>query len=570
MSETGINNGESKLDTYLKHFIHRNYILPDNIFFEVTENKIGKANNTLIDAVETVQTIHTFLSQATALKSENTLPSYQQIDEQNLSFSSVIERFEQAIVKLTALHTDLDHNKWKDIIPDADNVELNKLLNSLAAFNVRSAFTILNCNYENWQINLIGELKKKIVLSKRQLDLAKKAIDTNSTTHEIIKLLQNTAKAIFNEAFIMIPPVIFSDGFKHRFQKDQSKQIGDLGQERVQLWVQGVAQVNEATESFEDFQMEMQTWNDGTSNWEYQLLQFLPNDNPFPWIALNKTEIAKIEGILPEEVNYPRGAFGIVAYCPKGKDLQHIKGGLLIDQFSELIPENEVSTAVSFQYDAPNTEPPQTLLLAVPDKTMGDVWKDEHLKDMVVGAIELAKIRMVDVDAMHYGEVGFLFPATYIPPDTPIGDTFITHDSATSFLNSLLAGNKDFSWRADKKEKIDKRKGILITNSKLDIKSLIGRGLEYKDDYALKTSIKFSPRGIGIKFDKATNFVNITLGTNGKKLKIKVINHIEKTILETTIKSERNELITIPINGSRIKRIELKDGEGFLQKIKYL
>jgi len=570
ISTTGINNGESKLDTHLKHFIHRNYEIPDNLFFEVTENKIGKADNTLIDAVETVQTIHTFLSHSTALKSENTLPSYQQIDEQNLSFSSILERLEQAIVKLTTLHTDLDHNRWKDIIPDADNVELNKLLNSLAAFNVRSAFTILNCNYENWQSNLIGELQKKIVLSQRQLDLAKKTIDKNSTTHEIIKQLQNTAKAIFNEAFILIPPVLFSDDFKLKFKKDQSKLIGDLGQERVQLWVQGVAQVNEATESFEDFQMEIQTWKDGTSDWNYQLLQFLPNDTSFPWIALNKNEIAKIDGILIEKVHYPRGAFGIVAYCPKGKDLQNIKGGLLIDQFSELIPEKEVSTAVSFQYDAPNTEPPQTLLLAVPDKTMGDVWKEEYLKDMVVEAVDLAKIRMVDVDAMHYGEVGFLFPATYIPPDEPLGDTLITHDLATSFLNGLLAGNKGSSWKADKKERIDTRKGLLITNSKLDIKALNNKGLEYKDDYALKTSIKFSPRGIGIELDSPTNFVNITLGTNGKELIIKVISSIEKTILETKIESARNELITIPIKGNRIKRIELKDGEGFLHKIKYL
>ena len=572
LSTTGINNGESKLDTYLKHFLHQSYELPDDLLFEVTENKIAKVENRLIDAVETAQTVHIFLSQATVLKPEHTLPPYKQIDEQNLSFTNTLERLEQAIVELESLYTKLDHNRWIDIIPGADNAELNKILNSLAAFNIKSAFTILNGNYENWQSNLISELRKKIALSEKQLTLSKETIkpENNNTTQEKIKQLQKTAKIIFNEAFILIPPVLFSDDFKNKFKKDQSKLIGYLGQERVQLWVQGVAQVNEATESFEDYQMEMQTWNNGATNWEYQLLQFLPKDASSPWIALSKAEIAKIKGISIEEVKYPRGAFGIVAYCPTGKQLRDIKSGLLIDQFSELIPEEEVSTAVSFQYDAPNTEPPQTLLLAVPDKKMGDIWTATHLKDMVVEAMDLAKVRMVDVDAMHYGEVGFLFPATYIPPDVQKENSPIIHGLDTSFLNGLLNRNKDFNWKANKKEIINVRQGLLLTTSKLTIKALNGRGLEYKDDYALKTTVKFASKGIRIELDKSSNFVNITLGTDGKQLKIKVINNIEKTILNTNIKSDKDELITIPISGNRIKRLELSGSTGFLQKIKYI
>lgn len=42
--------------------------------------------------------------------------------------------------------------------------------------------------------------------------------------------------------------------------------------------------------------------------------------------------------------------------------------GLLIDEWVEVIPNKEETTGISFNYDQPNAEAPQSILLAIPPK----------------------------------------------------------------------------------------------------------------------------------------------------------------------------------------------------------
>lgn len=73
--------------------------------------------------------------------------------------------------------------------------------------------------------------------------------------------------------------------------------------------------------------------------------------------------------------------------------------GLLIHQWNEQIPFKTVTTSLCFNYNAPNTQPPQAWLLAVPAER-GKAWTLENLAAIAANTLDMARIRAVDNDAM--------------------------------------------------------------------------------------------------------------------------------------------------------------------------
>ncbi len=69
--------------------------------------------------------------------------------------------------------------------------------------------------------------------------------------------------------------------------------------------------------------------------------------------------------------------------------------GVLIDEWTEMIPARDETAGLAFHYDRPNSEPPQTLLLATPSDFTGSwVWSD--LVDAVRETFALARKRAVE------------------------------------------------------------------------------------------------------------------------------------------------------------------------------
>jgi hypothetical protein len=84
--------------------------------------------------------------------------------------------------------------------------------------------------------------------------------------------------------------------------------------------------------------------------------------------------------------------------------------GLLIDEWPERIPSTQENAAVAFHYEEPKARAPQALLLAVcPDDRPS--WDDDLVTDILQEALELTKIRTVDLDSVQ--EVGQILPALY-------------------------------------------------------------------------------------------------------------------------------------------------------------
>jgi hypothetical protein len=82
----------------------------------------------------------------------------------------------------------------------------------------------------------------------------------------------------------------------------------------------------------------------------------------------------------------------------------------MIDEWVEVVPSRTETTAIAFQYNPPNTYPPQNVLLAVPP-VPGKPWTVADLHRVLVETLDLAKLRTVDTEAL--GELAHYLPALF-------------------------------------------------------------------------------------------------------------------------------------------------------------
>uniref|UniRef100_A0AAU2K0M1 Uncharacterized protein n=1 Tax=Streptomyces sp. NBC_00049 TaxID=2903617 RepID=A0AAU2K0M1_9ACTN len=104
--------------------------------------------------------------------------------------------------------------------------------------------------------------------------------------------------------------------------------------------------------------------------------------------------------------------------------------GLLLDEWTEVIPAERETTGIALHYDRPDSEPPQTMLLVAPPQPGGN-WTTEELLAAVFDTFELARARAVEpvhLDGTAYAQ---LLPATVMSatrkPITVSTDLAITH-----------------------------------------------------------------------------------------------------------------------------------------------
>ena len=87
--------------------------------------------------------------------------------------------------------------------------------------------------------------------------------------------------------------------------------------------------------------------------------------------------------------------------------------GVLLDEWTEAIPERSTTTSVSFQYDAPGARPPQTICLAVDGGAGGAGWTADALVSTVNELFDLSRLRMVT--PQQIAGHGAVLPTVFIP-----------------------------------------------------------------------------------------------------------------------------------------------------------
>lgn len=259
---------------------------------------------------------------------------------------------------------------------------------------------------------------------------------------EAFELLKTAMQTFFGSSFILLapcqPPDILVKAIKEKTK--QKHLIGDddlswangqnlWGQERVYQWLQGLAEVDTDVALFEEWLMLKNIWRTTHAKEEVFYIYQEPTGLDYPWVALSQEEILTLadqyslsfqedDESFPDKNRrqiYPDGTDSMVLHAPKDMQIDRAKPlyGIVIDAFTEHIPDKKIQTGLSFQYNGPNNEAPQSLLLVAPSNAVVEKgeWDVADLRDAVFDTLDLAKIRMMDLETIE--GMGFLLPMMY-------------------------------------------------------------------------------------------------------------------------------------------------------------
>src|SRR5216683_1906750 len=84
--------------------------------------------------------------------------------------------------------------------------------------------------------------------------------------------------------------------------------------------------------------------------------------------------------------------------------------GVLVDEWTELIPAKEETTGITFHYDRPTSEAPQTILLVTPAELTNN-WQWNDLVDALVYTLDAARLRGVEPGQIDNTPFASLLPA---------------------------------------------------------------------------------------------------------------------------------------------------------------
>jgi hypothetical protein len=78
--------------------------------------------------------------------------------------------------------------------------------------------------------------------------------------------------------------------------------------------------------------------------------------------------------------------------------------GVLLDTWTEIIPNAKEETGMAFHYDSPRAQAPQAILVAVPSRSSA-FWTLDELLASLEQTLDLMKIRAVDQEHLGLGQM---------------------------------------------------------------------------------------------------------------------------------------------------------------------
>lgn len=264
--------------------------------------------------------------------------------------------------------------------------------------------------------SLVKELERRLQAVQEQLAI----YDTNTQSTVRVQALQDAAKALFGDEFHLIPEFELTsdqgDEWEKSWNDSQSGALtnyltGTVGIDfPIDHWLYGAARVREKMHNWEH--LVMLTGAFGRTEPELQPIQ-LPYKANDHWLALQFPYDPDPDTKKDPTKNYQFDGDRLLYTAHYAVPFQKSQRqcGLLLDEWTEVIPSDTETTGITFHYDRPNCEPPQTMLLVTPPDFTGS-WQWQDLVEALNETLNMAKKRAVEpdqVDATPYA--GFL-PAT--------------------------------------------------------------------------------------------------------------------------------------------------------------
>jgi hypothetical protein len=231
--------------------------------------------------------------------------------------------------------------------------------------------------------------------------IAKRALPVESDVTARIAQLNERIAGIFGQGFVMIPHITLASAEASELTSAIAGSKAALAGDALAAnsWATRYARVRDTIARFTATLRGAEVLGTGEKlNLSVAQLPFLANER---WVGLPPLATTPLV----------TGKISLVLQTYAALNFSQAMGGLLIDEWTEIVPNTHETTAITFQFDPPNAMAPQNVLVAVPP-VPGVDWTADTLRRVLVETLDLAKIRAVDPEVL--GETGQYLPGLYL------------------------------------------------------------------------------------------------------------------------------------------------------------
>jgi hypothetical protein len=224
---------------------------------------------------------------------------------------------------------------------------------------------------------------------------------------------QAAAKALLGDGFVVVPTfrldsataAVMGDAYAASQSAAPFSHLTapPAGQEPVQFpvdtWLHGAARVRPKLSAWERLQLFTEALGQPAPDLAALQLPYVAGE---PWLGLQFPADHQItDDRLLYTAHFAGGAPSTAGpLC-----------GLLLDEWSEVIPGDRANTGLAFHFDRPNSEAPQSMLLVTPPQFRG-AWRFDDLVAALNETLDLAKLRAVEPAQIAQTPYAPLLPAT--------------------------------------------------------------------------------------------------------------------------------------------------------------
>lgn len=418
-----------RISFYVKKYVENRDDITVNVQYKSRVSFVG-AQISVYEILSLLQELKTMVGNSRAMNPEDFLLPDQIQDDlapevsfQQLSFNGLENRLKQ-VVGITSGYSnsiaDLITKITNEItlVSGGDLTKLSDLRESLVlAANYGIANAVPNTAAEDTDDLATVLLAKAADVKKILLDRESEATailnnipsytTPNFTESKAVSTqLEDAAKIIFGNGFKVYRDFGLRNATEVEIQSTQKDFFADAGDLAAQRWVQGVAKVRSRITNFQRVQL----YGDYLKNRRRQDLSViqlpLSPTRDDRWVAME----------FNNDYEVPDDSISMVLDAPNMVDMRALQAGMIIDDWVETIPDPDVQSGVAMNYQSPNSEAPNALILAVSPNETGR-WEWSDLMDVVDETFGMAKKRAVEPDHLKEKIWGQVVPALVGPID---------------------------------------------------------------------------------------------------------------------------------------------------------
>ena len=359
---------------------------------------LGARQITLLDVLEQARAVRRLLTSARAADPDDLTPP-----ERATAGAIDIVQLDSRVVRsenlLKTAHKTLDALVKKG--PVADSESLRTALVRLSSFGVASAIPVVAAGDDpSTRSVLLMQATAVLKESKARVDQIAVLSAAPVATEPPVRRdqLLERMRAVFGASFVVMPLFTCGNSAELASALAASTQLQGGDPLAAHTWFARCARVRDAVGRLGTALSGAEVLATGERlNLTVAQLPFNAEER---WVGLPPEQGKTVEA----------GKLSLVLQATTAVDLTQPMCGLLVDEWVEVVPSTTETTAITFQFNPPDTCAPQTVLLAVPPVPDAP-WTVADLHRVLVETLDLSKLRGVDSEAL--GELAHYLPALF-------------------------------------------------------------------------------------------------------------------------------------------------------------